>query len=86
MIAGEAFITPHAVAQFQARIPGFAQATYEQALGVIIRALRDDARSVRPTQNGKGICVRVRGRVNFRAVILPSDGKPAVVTILRSGK
>lgn len=86
MIAGDVFITPHAVRQFQARVPDYRNATYEQALGVIIRALRDDAQSVRPTRNQKGLCVRVRGSVNFRAIILPSDGKPAVVTILRSGK
>lgn len=86
MIAGEVFITPHAVSQFVARIPGHAQLTYDQALGVIIRALTSDVRSVRPTANQRGLCLRVRGRVNFRAILVATDNKPAVVTILKSGK
>lgn len=85
MIAGEVFITPHAVKQFRARVPGCAALSYEQALERIIHALQVDVRSIRPTAKGTGICARVRGALNFRAVIVAGDDKPAVVTILRSG-
>lgn len=86
MIAGDYFITPHAVRQFQARIPGQWRLNYEQALALIVRALNADARPAKPLPNGKGVYVRVRGALNFRAVVIEGDGKPSVVTILRSGK
>lgn len=87
MIAGDVFVTPHAVEQFRSRIPGMAGLRYEAALARIIRALHADTVSIRPTANQQAVCIRVRGEVNFRAVVSTGSGdKPAVVTILRSGK
>jgi len=87
MIVGDLFITPHAVRQFRERIPGMWRLKYEQALGLILRALRENTASVKPTPNGCGVSIRVRGELNFRAIAARGEGvKPAVVTILRSGK
>jgi hypothetical protein len=87
MIDGEAFITPHAVRQFQNRI---AAIPYDRARRIIIEHLREHAVSVSPMPDGNGIRVRVRGGdFSFRAVVMPAGGRaerPAVVTILRSGK
>ncbi|HEX3047940.1 MAG TPA: hypothetical protein VHY08_24525 [Bacillota bacterium] len=83
MLAGELFITPHAVRQFQTRIAPWM--TYEQALGAIIRELHG-VKEFRPTVNGKAQYVRTRGAWEFRAVIGEGEGRPSVVTILRSGK
>lgn len=83
MIAGEFFITPHAVRQFQIRIAPWM--TYEQALGAIIRGL-GSAGEVHSTMNGKARYVRVNGDWQFRAVIGEGQARPAVITILRSGK
>lgn len=83
MIAGDYFITPHAVEQFRARIAPWM--SYEQALGAIITELRDSQGS-RPTENGKAHYVRTKGKWCFRAIIQPGESKPAVITILRSGK
>lgn len=83
MLAGELFITPHAVRQFQTRIAPWM--TYEQALGAVIREL-GGAKEARPTENGKAYYIRTRGKWQFRAVIREGDIQPAVVTILRSGK
>lgn len=85
MIAGDFFITPHAVRQFQSRIAPWM--SYEQALAAVIRELRG-VREFRPTMNGKAYYVRTNGEWQFRAVIAEGDGdaKPAVITILRGGK
>lgn len=83
LIAGDFFITPHAVRQFQDRIAPWM--SYEQALGAIIRGLRN-AEELRPTTNGKAYYVRVDSEWQFRAVIREGEFLPAVITILRSGK
>ncbi|MCL6589178.1 MAG: hypothetical protein K6U80_04410 [Firmicutes bacterium] len=83
MFAGDFFITPHAVRQFQSRIAPWM--TYEGALGAVIRELRG-VKELRPTGNGKAYYVRTRGAWKFRAVVREGVGQPAVVTILRSGK
>jgi hypothetical protein len=85
MLTGDFFITPHAVRQFQSRMAP--HLSYEQALGVIIRELRD-AGELRLTENGKARYVRTSGEWRFRAVIAAGadDVKPAVITILRGGK
>jgi len=83
LIAGDFFITPHAVRQFQDRIAPWM--SYEQALGAIIRGLHN-TEEFRPTINGKAYYVRVDGEWQFRAVIREGDFLPAVITILRSGK
>ena len=83
MIAGDYFITPHAVRQFQTRIAPWM--TYEQALAVIIREL-SDAGELRPTMNGRAHYVRTNGEWRFRAVIREGRIQPAVITILRGGK
>lgn len=77
MFTGDFFITPHAVRQFQSRIAP--RLTYEQALGAIIRGLRD-AKNFHLTANGKARYVR--------AVIKEGEesAQPAVITILRSGR
>jgi hypothetical protein len=66
MLTGELFIIPQAVRQFQTRIAPWM--TYEQALGAVIRELRD-AKEFHPTENGKDRYVRTRGEWEFRAVI-----------------
>lgn len=82
MIAGEAFVTPHAVRAFQERI---APLTYEQALGAIVRELAENVISVKT--GAHGFIARTRGgRFCFRAVICGGDPAPVVKTILRSGK
>lgn len=83
MFAGELFVTPHAVRQFQSRIAPWM--TYEQALGTVIRELRG-VKEYRPTMNGKAHYVRTSGKWRFRAVIREGDIQPAVITILRGGK
>lgn len=83
MIQGDYFITPHAVEQFQKRI---CPLDYEQALGAIIQGLTHDALPAKRLDSGKGVMVRVRGRWEFRAIIVAGDDKPAVATILKSGK
>jgi hypothetical protein len=85
MLTGDFFITPHAVRQFQNRLAP--HLSYEQALGVIIRELRE-AGEWHPTENGKANYVRTSGEWRFRAVIAEGEGdaKPAVITILRGGK
>lgn len=86
MIDGEYFVTPHAVHQFIERVPGYRRFPFEVARNVIIYALRHFARSTQPTRNGEGVCVRVRSpHVNFRAIVMPGQPAPSVVTILRSG-
>lgn len=85
MFAGDFFITPHAVRQFQSRIAPWM--SYEQALGTVIRELRD-AGEWHSTENGRAQYVRTTGQWQFRAVIMPGEGtsQPVVVTILRGGK
>jgi isoaspartyl peptidase/L-asparaginase-like protein (Ntn-hydrolase superfamily) len=85
MFTGDFFITPHAVRQFQNRIaPGL---TYEQALGAIIRGMRD-AEDFHVTVNGRARYTRIDGPWQFRAVVREGavGDKQAVITILRSGK
>ena len=84
---GPAFVTPHAVRQFQARIaPGL---SYDQARAAILDSLQNYS-NVQPMMSGVAFRVLVRRPYAFRAVVRPAaDGKgslPVVVTILRSGK
>lgn len=85
MIDGPAFVTPHAVRQFIARIAP--RLGYDAARAAILGGLRDCG-APKPLRSGAGYYVRVRrGPYLFRAVIVPGEGtKPAVATILRSGK
>ncbi len=80
---GLAFVTPHAVRQFQDRI---ALLTYEQALAAIIHGLEQYS-NIRPLSNGVGFRVRVRRPFPLRAIIRPpQDGTgelPVVITILK---
>lgn len=88
MIAGPAFVTPHAVRRFMQRVrPGL---TYEQALAEIIRGLRDGVRTVkppRPLSDGTAVvylrCVGPNSR--FLATVLFGDrthgNAPQVVTV-----
>ena len=82
-----AFVTPHAVRQFQDRI---AKLAYEKALTEIIHELKKNIVKLRPSRNGVSFYVRVcgkkQGRYDFRAVIKTESEIPIVVTILRSGK
>lgn len=84
MIAGPAFVTPHAVRQFCERV---AALDYEHALGAIIRGVEAGvtAGRVRALPNGSGWRVRAKGTYPFRAVIVPGKPLPVVATILRSG-
>lgn len=66
MFAGDFFITPHAVRQFQSRIAPWM--TYEEALSTVIRELRG-AKDFHITENGKARYVRTRSQWQFRAVI-----------------
>ncbi|MEX2238007.1 MAG: type I-U CRISPR-associated protein Csb2 [Dehalococcoidia bacterium] len=80
--AGTAFITPHAVHQFQERIE---RLPYSQALTAIIHSL-DTAEAPRATANGMAVYVRTRSPHRFRAILRPPDqGRklPSVVTILK---
>ena len=88
MIAGPAFVTPHAVERFRQRI---LRVEYDQALGIIIRGLDHGVRSVTPVttlDDGRARChvrcaVDVDGRqVRFVATVV-FDGKrdPQVVTV-----
>ena len=83
-----AFVTPHAVRQFQKRIHALA---YDDALTAILVGLKMDSVTPKCSQNKISDYVRVWGRKNarydFRAVIkCDESGLPVVVTILRSGK
>lgn len=60
MIAGEVYVTPHAVEQFQARI---APLPSNHALAAIIRELAEHARDPRPCASGRGI-VSKRSKMN----------------------
>jgi len=85
MIAGEYFITPHAVNRFRRRLAH--GLSYEEALGRIIRSLREYGRPPKPSPTGPGIyIIRVKGPVyRFRAVIdtRRREGPlPVVTTIL----
>jgi hypothetical protein len=88
MFVGNFFITPHAVRQFQNRISLWL--TYEQALHIVITELNAalEVQERHPTENGKVYYIRVNGDWQFRAVFIPEEGdaRPAVITILRSGK
>ena len=88
MFVGDFFITPHAVHQFQQRIAPWLN--YEQARHIIITELNAalDTAERHLTENGKAYYIRISGDWQFRAVFVPGEGdaKPAVITILRSGK
>jgi hypothetical protein len=88
MFVGNFFITPHAVRQFQNRIAPWL--TYEQALHIGIAELNAalEVQEQRPTENGKAFYIRVNGDWQFRAIFVAGEEgtKPAVITILRSGK
>ena len=80
--AGVAFVTPHAVQQFQKRIE---RLPYNEALAAIIHSL-DTAEAPRSTENGMAVYVRTRAPHRFRAILRPpAPGRklPSVVTILR---
>lgn len=80
---GPAFVTAHAVRQFQARI---AALSYDAARAAILDGLAHHTVTVRPCASGTAVQVRVRhGQYAFRAVVGPGEGPlPAVITILRS--
>lgn len=88
MIAGPAFVTPHAVSRFRQRIRPLG---YEQALGVVIRGLDHGVRSVTPVvplDDGRARChvrcaIDVDGmQVRFVAtVVFDGQREPQVVTI-----
>ena len=88
MIAGPAFVAPHAVQRFRQRI---LRVEYDQALGAIIRGLDRGVRSVTPMvhlDGGRARChvrcaVDLDGRqVRFVATVLfTGSGAPQVVTI-----
>jgi hypothetical protein len=80
--AGPAFVTPHAVRQFQERIE---RLPYNHALAGILHSLQT-AGSPRPTANGAALYVRTEAPYRFRAVLKPPQHRgqlPAVVTILK---
>lgn len=83
MIEG-AFITPHAIDQFLARVDR--SLTRDEARAAIVAGLQHGG-PARPLRSGAGIVIRVRRRpYSFRAVLGPGEGRlPAVITILRSG-
>lgn len=83
MIEGPAFVTPHAIAQFRARIADLPEG---EARTAILAHLAHHVVSVRPSPSGRAVVARVRhGRFAFRAVVGPGEGPlPAVLTILRS--
>lgn len=83
MIAGRYFITPHAVRQFQARIAPWM--SYEEALAVIIKGLKYDAKPPKAMESN-AYYIRVKGEWNFRAVVRDGERQPVVITILRSGR
>ncbi len=86
MIAGPAFVTPHAVQRFIARVaPGL---TYEQALGLIVRGLETGVTHVvgpMTLEDGRAaVHVRIRTegyRFIVTAVFGGSGEKPVVVTV-----
>jgi hypothetical protein len=80
MIIGQYFITPHAVNQFRRRMAP--RMTYEQALGAIIKGLRDNVHSSHLNFNTGATVLRVKGDWQFRAVVKEN----VVTTILKSGK
>lgn len=81
MIEGNFFITPHAVNRFIKWIAPKMQ--YEQALAEIIKDLKIGIKSIRPTQNGAAVYIRVCGKWKFRAIVKTGNPRPIVVTILR---
>lgn len=88
MIAGDYFVTPHAVRQFQERIH---HRSYNDALAAIIRGLQHPTtRWIEQEETGEHpqiLKARVQEPFCFRAIVRPQAGRnPAVVTILRSGK
>ena len=81
---GIAFVTPHAVHQFQARIAPHLD--FDAARDAILDGLAQLSNSRRRLDGS--VRVRVRRPYPFRAVVMapPDDRRlPAVVTILRSG-
>lgn len=84
MIAGNFYITPHAVRQFQKRCAP--ELSYNQALGAVIRGLRENGGPPKLCSNGTACVIRVAGgQCNFRAVIDPRRREgplPVVATIL----
>lgn len=82
---GPAFVTPHAVEQFRARVAPHLDAAAARA--AILHELTHHVVTVRPSASGTAVQVRVRhGRYAFRAVVGRGEGPlPAVLTILRSG-
>ena len=88
--AGLAFVTPHAVRQFIARIDR--RCSYEQALGRIIRGLTDGVTGVAPPipcrDGGASVHVHVRGDwwCCVLTIVYPSPPRPGdlpvVVTVV----
>lgn len=80
--AGPAFVTPHALRQFRARVADLPE---RHALAAILHGLANPA-NIRPTRNGAALRVRVRRPYPFRAILRadPDPNRlPAVITILR---
>ena len=79
--AGDVFVTPHAVRRFRERIAPLPE---NQALAAIIHSFKD-VKSVKPSQNGKGLNVRTSSPWKLRALVMPPTehgGLPSVVTVL----
>jgi len=84
-VAGDYFISPHAVERFRRRLAR--RLTYEQALGEIIKGIRDYGGPMKPSASRPGVyTIRVKGpEYRFRAVVdmRRREGPlPVVATIL----
>lgn len=81
--AGEFFITGHAVRRFRERVPGAGRLSYDQALGELIRTMRD-AHFVKTLNNGLDLW---RGpkphRLRLRVAAGRSGLLPQLVTVVR---
>lgn len=87
MIRGP-FVTPHAVEQFRARIAP--SLDYEAARQAILDGIERHRRGEPGRHSSGAVTIRVRGGPHaFRAVLMPpicGHDRPAVVTVLRSGR
>lgn len=90
MIDDPVFVGPHAVERFRERVPGARALSYDDARAAIVDGIASHGRVSRAPRRDGCVLVRVRGvraPFPFRAVIGPGEGdRPAVVTVLRSGR
>lgn len=79
MIEGPAFVTPHAIQQFQRRIRPL---SVGEARAAILAGLRDPS-AVRLTRNGQAVLVRARAPYRHAAIVRSGLGPlPTVVTVI----